>query len=382
MLSPQRYSCRWCWMPSRRASRRRLALVGALALPVAAGMWVTDALSSPSGTPVRVIVPEASTVREVADSLANGGIVEWPTTFRVYTRITGNDRRFKPGTYLFKRGTPWREIVSALTGGHGLVRSVTIPEGFDLSQIAAAVGGALGVPSESVLVAARDTSLLRRVGATTPTLEGYLFPDTYAFPEGTTARRAVSEMVRRFEREWQPEADKRLLVLGVTRHELVTLASIIEEEAKLARERPIIAGVYYNRLRAGMALQADPTVQYARGVHTERLMNRDLGVKSPYNTYTNPGLPPGPISSPGAASLKAALNPETVPYLYFVAFPDGHHVFNVSLEQHQRAVRAARPDSDSAPSAAKVSKAATTAGRRPTQTPRATSTRRPASKRR
>jgi UPF0755 protein len=181
--------------------------------------------------------------------------------------------------------------------------------------------------------------MLNRVNSPGPTLEGYLFPDTYAFPDGTSPRNAVLEMVKRFEREWKPEWNSRLDSLSLTRHEAVTLASIVEREAKVASERPIIAAVYLNRLRNGMLLQADPTVQYARGKHTPRLLHKDLEVDSPYNTYKYAGLPPGPIASPGAASLTASLYPADVPFLYFVAAPDGHHEFRRTLAEHEIAVR-------------------------------------------
>jgi UPF0755 protein len=326
-------------------SGRRFLLIVALALAGLTG-YVTRVFARPSGSAVRVIIPEASTFRAAADSLARAGIVDWPRVFSIYARISGTDRELKPGTYLFRPKTPWRDVLTALTGGEGLVRSVTIPEGFSLAQITPVLANALEVPAESVLAAARDTALLHRLGVPMRTLEGYLFPDTYAFPEGTTARRAVIEMARRFEREWEPEWDQRLLAMGRTRHEIVTMASIVEEEAKLAHERPVIAAVYYNRLRIGMPLQADPTVQYAQGRHRERVTYKDLTIDSPYNTYRYPGLPPGPISSPGGASLRAALFPANVRYRYFVAFPDGHHEFRATLQEHNVA-RAARPDSDS-----------------------------------
>ncbi|HEX6251114.1 MAG TPA: endolytic transglycosylase MltG [Gemmatimonadaceae bacterium] len=329
-----------------------VTVIVALALIFGAGALLTRAFSRPSGQPVRVVVPEGSTFRAAADSLARAGVIGRPTLFRAFARFSGGDRSLKPGTYLFRRGTPWRDVLAALTGGEGLVRSVTIPEGYSLAQIAAALSRALEVPADSVLAAARDTTMLRRLDVPMPTLEGYLFPDTYAFPEGTSASRAVAEMVRRFEREWQPEWNERLTALSLSRHQLVTLASIVEREARIAAERPIIAAVYLNRLRIGMPLQADPTVQYARGEHTSRITYQDLEIDSPYNTYKYPGLPPGPISSPGGASLRASLNPAGVDFLYFAAFPDGRHEFRRTFEEHTRVVRESRPVWDSARRAA------------------------------
>jgi UPF0755 protein len=206
----------------------------------------------------------------------------------------------------------------------------------------------MGVPVESIRVAVRDTALLHRLDVPTPTVEGYLFPDTYFFPPGTSARAAVLTMVRRFEQRWKTEWGARLDTLALSRHAIVTLASIVEREAKLPQERPVIAAVYWNRLRRGMRLEADPTVQYALPQYQSRLLNKHLNVRSPYNTYRNAGLPPGPIGAPGIASLQATLYPATVPYLFFVAYPDGHHEFRVRLADHQAAARVARRAWDAA----------------------------------
>ncbi len=314
----------------------------AQAMRIAALAVATGCASSPEGAPIRVIVPKGATFSAATDSLSNAGLVGSELVFKLYARVTGKDRNIKPGTYLIRRGTPWPDIVGALHGGRGLVNTVTIPEGFTLAQIADALSKALKVPVDSVMTAARDTALLRRLNVPTPTLEGYLFPDTYAFPEGTRAQLAVAEMVSRFEREWTPEWTALLGRGSRTRHEVITLASIVEREARIAKERPVIAGVYLNRLRINMPLQADPTVQYARGQHTARVMYKDLEIDSPYNTYKYPGLPPGPIASPGGASIEAALSPATVPYLYFVAAPDGSHNFSRNFDEHTAKVQAAR----------------------------------------
>jgi UPF0755 protein len=289
-----------------------------------------------------VIIPRGASFAQAADSLARTGLVGSPKLFRLYGRVTGGDRNIKPGTYLLKHGTPWKDIVSALNGGHGLVNTITIPEGYTLSQITPLLARTLRVPLDSVQVAVRDTALLARLDIPNPTLEGYLFPDTYAFPVGTTARQAVREMVYSFERRWKPEWDSSLVDLKINRNDLVTMASIVEREARLPEERPVIAAVYYNRLRRGMLLQADPTIQYALGHHVGRVLYKDLEIASPYNTYVHKGLPPGPVASPGVASLTAAANPANVPYLYFVASKDGHHEFRMTLEEHTSAIREVR----------------------------------------
>jgi UPF0755 protein len=296
----------------------------------------------PYGTSTRVIIPRGASFADAADSLSKANLVGWRKMFRIYARVTGGDRNIKPGTYLLRHGTPWNDIISALHGGHGLVNTITIPEGYTVAQIAPLLARTLKVPVESVQVAVRDTALLARLDIPTPTLEGYLFPDTYAFPLGTTARQAVREMVYDFERRWKPDWDAKASALQINRNDLVTMASIVEREARLPEERPVIAAVYYNRLKKGMLLQADPTVQYALGHHVGRVLYKDLEVASPYNTYVHKGLPPGPVASPGVASLTAAANPANVPYLYFVASSDGHHEFRMTLDEHTTAIKQVR----------------------------------------
>lgn len=262
--------------------------------------------------------------------------------FRLYAKIRGGDRQIRPGTYELRKNLGYGAIYDALTGGKGLVRTVTIPEGYSVAQVARTLAARLQVPPESVEVAVRDTGLRRRLNVPAATIDGYLFPDTYTLPEGSTARDAIALMVRRFEQVWTPQWTARLDSIGLNRNDLMTLASIVEEEAKLPAERPVIAAVYMNRLRNGMLLQADPTVQYALPQHQTRLLYKHLRVKSPYNTYMNKGLPPGPIASPGKASIVAALYPAQVPYRFFVAFPDGHHEFRTTQAQHDAIVREAR----------------------------------------
>ncbi len=291
---------------------------------------------------VRVIVPRGASLRVAADSLAARRVIRSATLFRAYASLTDRDRGIKPGTYLLRRGAPYRELIGALENGRGLVHVVTVVEGWELRQIAPQLARALGVPRDSVDAALRDTALLARLDVPTPTLEGYVFPATYTYPDGTTARQAVRQMVARFEEAWKPEWNGRLEVLALKRHDAVTLASIVEREAVRPEERPVIAAVYYNRLRKGMRLEADPTVQYALGRHTARVLYRDLEVDSPYNTYRRTGLPPGPIGSPGASSMAAAVAPANVPYLYFVAAPDGHHEFRATYAEHLRAIREVR----------------------------------------
>jgi UPF0755 protein len=320
-----------------------LAFIGGLA-----AAWLLAARPDPTGRPVRVVIPRGASFRVAADSLGARGVVGSTTALRVWAKLKGRDRAIKPGTYEFRPGQSWASLVDALESGKGVVRVMTVVEGWELRQIVPQLARVLEVPRDSVEAAVRDTALLHRLDVPTSTLEGYLFPATYTFGAGTSARDAVGQMVARFEAAWRPEWDARLQALALDRHDVVTLASIVEREARRPEERPVIAAVYYNRLKKGMPLQSDPTVEYALGRRGMRMLYRDLEVASPYNTYRNAGLPPGPIGVPGVPSLAAAAQPANVPYLFFVAHPDGHHEFRTTFAEHTVAVREARRLRDAA----------------------------------
>ncbi len=320
----------------RRAARALLAGV-ALVAGAACGNGNEDA--------VAVTIRQGSNFPEAAESLAVHGLIRSPRLFGRYAATFKRDRSIRYGRYIIPRGASWNEILTALEQGKGIVHRVVVPEGWAVWDIVPEVASKLSVHEDSVLDAVRDTLLLARVGAPrgTRTLEGYLFPDTYDFPDGATARQAIEIMVQRFERVWQPEWDARASAIRMTRHQVVTLASIVEKEVRRGSERPTVSAVYHNRLRIGQALQADPTVQYALGRRRpSRVLYRDLRVNSPYNTYRRVGLPPGPIASPGAKSLEAALFPSDVAFKYFVAHPDGHHEFRVTYAEHLKAIEFVR----------------------------------------
>jgi UPF0755 protein len=325
------------------ARGRTLGLLLTALLVMAAGLWWAGRrVGGPEGERVRVLVPAGASFREAADSLGAAGLIVSPRAFGYYARFKGRDRTIRAGTYELQRGSSWDALIDALHTGKGVVAVVTIPEGWLIRQMIPVLARALDLPRDSLEAAVRDSALRARVGTPVETLEGYLFPDTYTFALGTTARQAVAAMVARFERAWQPAWDARLTAMGRTRHEVVTMASIVEREVRKAEEHPVVAAVYWNRLRIGMPLQADPTVIYALGRSVSRVMYADLTVRSPYNTYRNPGLPPGPIAAPGAAALEGSLYPAQVPYRYFVAHPDGHHEFRTTYREHLEAVREVR----------------------------------------
>lgn len=316
-----------------------LAIVSVTALAFGLAIFGSD-----DNTSVTLTIREGSTFREAAESLAAHDVVKSARLFGRYAAFRGKDRQIRYGTYFIRRGGSWDEVLTTLALGRGIVRRVTVFEGSPLWDIIPLLAEKLELSPDSLEAAVRDTVLLRRlrVPRGLPTAEGYLFPDTYNFPEGVTARQAVELMVRRFERIWKPEWDQRLTEINRTRHEIVTLASIVEKEVRRGEERPVVAAVYTNRLRIRMPLQADPTVAYALRRRPGRILYRHLRVDSPYNTYRRVGLPPGPIASPGAASLEASLYPANVPYLYFVAHPDGHHEFRRTYREHLEAIRMVR----------------------------------------
>jgi UPF0755 protein len=323
------------WRPWRTWAAAGLA-VGVVAGWLFAREWLGTATAADAT--VRVVIPRGASVRTAARALDEGTVVGSATLFRWYVALRGASTALKPGTYALRPGAPYAEVLDALVAGRALLATVVIPEGYDLRDITPLLVRALRVPEDSVRAAVTDSAWRARLDVPAPTLEGYLFPATYTFPEGTSAREAVAAMVARFEAAWRPEWDQALTDRALSRHEVMTMAAIVEKEARKAEERPVIAAVYWNRLRQGMRLQADPTVQYALPRHVGRVLYRDLAVDSRYNTYRNDGLPPGPIASPGAASIAAALAPANVPYLFFVARPDGGHEFRTTYREHQQAI--------------------------------------------
>ncbi|MEX0892361.1 MAG: endolytic transglycosylase MltG [Gemmatimonadota bacterium] len=306
---------------------------------MAVGLLVTGCSGQGQGEPVRILVPQGASFGQVTDSLAAHDIVEAPPLFRVYARLSGAATRIQPGTYEFRPGTTWGQVLTRLEAGDVLTARVVVPEASDLERIAPRIALATGLEEDSVFAVLMDTAAARRWDVPGPTLEGYLYPATYTVPVDAPLASVVDAMVAAYKQVWTPERRARADSLGMSEREVVTLASIVEWEAKLAVEMPRIAAVYHNRLRIGLPLQADPTVQYALGEHQARLLyaHIDSVADHPYNTYRIAGLPPGPIASPSARGIDATLNPANDPALYFVARPDGSHVFTRSLEEHNRA---------------------------------------------
>ena len=328
--------------------KRAVGIVLLLVIVVAAGVAGTawTRLKTPykgyASSEQFVEIPSGAGAAVIRQRLLDAGVVQDGWTLRLALRWTGASRDLKAGEYRFDRPMTAVEVVEKIAHGDVYGQRITFPEGLTIREMAAlyemhGLGNA-----RDFIAASRNVALIQDLDPAASDLEGYLFPDTYIFAYGTSPRVAVREMVTRFEHVWDPAWNDRLQQLAMSRNDIVTLASIIEREARRPEERPVISAVYHNRLRLQMPLQADPTVEYALGEHRDRLFYKDLDVESPYNTYRHPGLPPGPIASPGKASLEAALFPAAVPYRYFVASPDGHHEFRTTFKAHSEAVQEAR----------------------------------------
>jgi UPF0755 protein len=291
------------------------------------------------GEPVRFTVPQGSGFGTVTDTLEARGLIRYPLAFRLYARYKGAERSVKPGVYETEPGLTWDELLDKLVRGDVIQLTVVIPEGWTLQQIVPRLAEASGVPADSLLNAVLSEDAATRYGVEGPTLEGYIYPATYVFPLGSSIDLMLRTMIGRHQQVWTDERVALADSAGLSQQEVVTLASIVEKEARVWGERDTIAAVYRNRLRIGMPLQADPTVQYARGEHATRLLyaHIDEVADHPYNTYRRAGLPPGPIASPSAGSIDAALRPADVDFLYFVARPNGTHIFTRSLAEHNNA---------------------------------------------
>lgn len=277
--------------------------------------------------------------RRIAGELKSAGVIRSATAFVVWHRLH-EKRSLKAGEYLFERTANALEVHDRLVRGDVYVHTVVVPEGYNIFEIAQAIQDAgLGSSQDFLKVATSDLSLISDLDPDADTLEGYLFPSTYEFTRTQSMEEMASTMVRQF------RLVAREIGLTTDVQKTVTLASIIEKETAVPEERPLVASVYDNRIARHMALQADPSVIYAellKGNYSGALHHADLRFRSAYNTYTHPGLPPGPIGNPGKTSLEAAMHPADTRYLYFVSDGNSHHRFAQSLEEHNRNVAAYR----------------------------------------
>ncbi len=294
-------------------------------------------------SPVALTVPQGATGREIGVLLQEAGLVEHELMFRVAIRLDGSNAPIQAGDYELYEGLSPLQLLQTLHDGPSRAidiealpdeLKVTVPEGLSLAQAAQSFDD-----PQAFLEAASDPRLIERVGVQAESLEGFLMPNTYFFDEKPTARAIVERMVEQFVKEYDALLAEHPDATDMDRLELITIASLIEEEARVDAERPLVAAVIYNRLERRMTLDMDSTLQYALKKYGQRLLDQDKEVQSPYNTYRNAGLPPGPISSPGVASIRAAMSPADVDYLFFVSNADGKtHTFTSNLAAHNRAV--------------------------------------------
>ena len=289
-----------------------------------------------------ITVRQGASIRQVAELLEEEGIIRSAFLFRLHMRIDHPEASVKAGEYLFERPATTRRAAAKLVEGDVYHHRITVPEGLDWQETAELLGRQGFGSKEEFAKLISDPGLISSLDPEADNLEGYLFPETYFVTRETTPAEIVSLMVSRFRTHWSEEWDRRAKDLGMSVRDIVTLASLIEKETALAEERPLVSSVFHNRLAEDMKLACDPTVIYAvkRVKPWDGIIHQsDLELDSPYNTYLYPGLPPGPIASPGLASIRAALYPAETMLLFFVSRNDGSHVFSDSYSQHAAAVK-------------------------------------------
>jgi UPF0755 protein len=291
------------------------------------------------GEMVEFTVPPGASLSQVADTLVARDLVLSRTLFRAWARVRGDERNVRAGRYQVPSGIRMGTLMDHLVEGRVVTVPLTIPEGFTLQQMVPRFALVTDMLPADIEERLSELDHEDRWDIPGPGLEGYLFPDTYHLAPGLSLESVVATMVDRYQRLWTEDRRARAEEMGWSEREVMALASIIQGEARRVDEMPRISAVFHNRLELGYLLQADPTVQYALGERRSRLLYADIDsvADHPYNTYTQRGLPPGPIGAAGEAALDAALHPEDSDYLYFVARPDGSHIFTRSLVEHNRA---------------------------------------------
>ncbi|MCB2204368.1 endolytic transglycosylase MltG [bacterium] len=325
-------------------NKRTLLLLAAVLPILLAGiawMLISSPYSAEHDEPLEI--PRGTSLRGIAELLEDNDVVRNDLLFIAAAKLTGKDGRLQSGLYNFPAGASTLDILTILAdGSHQAYRNITIREGLTIRRIATHLDTCCGFSADTILKLSRDPSFISSFKLDEPSLEGYLLPETYRVRFDISARELLGMLVHNMLDTFSPKDRDQMKRTGRDMHEILTMASLVEGETRLDRERARVAGVYYNRLRRGMLLQADPTIQYIIPDGPRRLLYRDLSINSPYNTYRYPGLPPGPVNNPGKASIHAALYPETHDFYYFVADGSGGHRFSRTIEEHNRAVAAYR----------------------------------------
>src|SRR5271156_4860284 len=325
-----------------------IAIVAGAAYAALSFYWLNP--TEKFAPPREVTIEKGESFRQIARALAEAGVVRSELALRIYGRMSGTASQIKPGDYAFKGGERISDVMRHLVNGDFIVVTITIPEGLTVHQIAERVGeSGLGCQTEFE-DDARDGPIVRALGLMPLGAEGYLFPATYKFSPHAKTADVLAAMLARFYQVLTPQVEERMFAVGLDARRLGTMASIVEKEAKGAGERPLIAGVFYNRLRLGMPLQSDPTAEYELDGAKESAVSA-VHTTSAFNTYDFSGLPPGPIANPGLKSIEAALNPAQTDFLYFVAREGGTHVFSKSYDEHRHAIASERKPAAAKPAA-------------------------------
>jgi UPF0755 protein len=302
--------------------------------------------SQPNGQPVEVRIEPGDSFAAVVRKLHQEKVISNERLFALWARLTGVEKKIHWGLYRFDGSLSPRDILERMVLGKGIFETVTVPEGLTVKEIAELLSQMQIADGEKFLAAAADPQTLSLYGLQDKGAEGYLFPDTYHFTPGTPERDIFIAMAERFRKTTEPLLERDRQSIGRTSHEIVILASMIEKETGIEAERPLVSAVFHNRLKLHMPLQSDPTVIYGLKQFNGNLTRRDLESPTPYNTYRISALPPGPICNPSLSSVKAALHPAQVSYLYFVSKNDGTHVFSDKFEAHKQAVRTYQPPAE------------------------------------
>ena len=291
---------------------------------------------------IEIEIPKGATFRQAVEIFSKERLIRDKILFLFIGRISGIDRKIRAGYYSIYGSMSPLDILKMLKKGQIIEYEITVLEGDSLREVAEKLSEKGIINIEDFMQLSSDEDFLASYEIDAPTFEGYLFPDTYKIPKGMDPEDAIGMMINKMREEYSGELMVRASKLGLSEREVLTLASIIEKEAATDDERYLISAVYHNRLRKGIPLQADPTAIYGIKSFREKITAKDLQRKTPYNTYIIKGLPPGPIASPGIKSINAALYPADVPYIYFVSNNDGSHLFSVTAEEHQAAVKSYR----------------------------------------
>jgi UPF0755 protein len=325
----------------------RLILIVVLAVVVLAGLvgyqmiqWAKAPVLSATDHPPQkiVVIPEGASFHQAATLLEREQLIKSRSAFVLLAKAQEAERKIHPGEYELHAAMPPEEILAKLLAGRVMLHPVTIPEGYTINQIADVLADLRITDRAEFMRFASDKAYLKTLGMSANTAEGYLYPDTYRLTRPTSGKEIIKVMVGQFGQVMTQEWQARAKDIHLTVHEVVTLASVIEKETGSGDERPRISSVFHNRLKKRIPLQSDPTVIYGLPTFDGNLHKKDLSNPSPYNTYRWAGLPPGPIASPGADSIRAALYPAASTYLYFVSKNDGTHQFSATLVEHNKAV--------------------------------------------